>query len=186
MLALVNAELARICESVSPLVPWWATVLEQEREETMSKKKTGPKTISMKLPVKLTKEERDERTAELLAALQKEVDLVSEKSEAVAGFNASIKLQRQLVSEKRKVLEKGEEPRDVECVEVFDFRLQQVHVDRKDTGERVSTRAMSVDERQETLPGVDERDGSMTTSLGDALDAKADKAKKRSGKKAKK
>lgn len=48
----------------------------------------------------------------------------------------------------------GTELRDVECVEVFDYRRGEVRVQRCDTGESLETRPMTPTERQPTLPNT--------------------------------
>jgi hypothetical protein len=45
-----------------------------------------------------------------------------------------------------------EEQRDVECDEAFDYELGKVTVTRNDTGEEIRVRAMTTEERQQSLP----------------------------------
>jgi len=51
--------------------------------------------------------------------------------------------------------DEGTELRDIECVEVFDYRLGEVRVQRCDTGEPLETRPMTATERQPALPNTD-------------------------------
>jgi hypothetical protein len=53
------------------------------------------------------------------------------------------------------VVQRGIEKRSVECRRVYDYEHAAVIVYREDTGEEVSTRAMSAGERQMSIDGVD-------------------------------
>jgi len=118
----------------------------------MSKKKE-PRRLSKKLPVLLTKEEKEKRGKELLDAMTTERDLREEKSAAVGNFNAEIRLAATHISTLAEVLRSGKEDRDVECLETFAYTEKRVVTTRTDTHEVVESRAMSLDEQQEKLPG---------------------------------
>jgi hypothetical protein len=102
--------------------------------------------------VKLSDTEKLQRTTELLAAMSAKDALVAKKSLQTAEINAEIKTAQKVVRELSDNLKDGSEERDVECVEVHDFSRNTVTLRRLDTNEVVEERAMSLDERQETLP----------------------------------
>ena len=143
-----------------------------------AKKKDAPKRVMKRLHVVLTDSEKLERTTALLEAMSHKDLLIAEKSLATAEANAAIKTAQKSVRELQQALTDGKELREVECLEVHDFARNAVIRQRADTREGVEERAMSLDERQATLPGVEPTKpkagpGAVIASLGEIVEAKA-------------
>lgn len=106
-----------------------------------------------RLPCKLTAEERELKTQELVRLEQDEHAKKAAKKAAVAVMNGELKQVRADIDERVKELHEGAELRDVEVEQVYHFDRGTVDSVRRDTGEVISTRDMDAYDRQETLPG---------------------------------
>jgi hypothetical protein len=130
---------------------------ESKSTKTKAKKRdtVTPKIVKRDLEVKLSESEVLKRIEELLDASQARDALRSLKSEQTSNINAEIKLAEQRVRDLNAALRNKKEKREVERFERMVFPTNTVEVVRADTNEVVERRAMTVDERQATLPGVD-------------------------------
>lgn len=165
--------------------------LAEEKEESMSeqietksskakaKKDQGPKPrrFTQKLEVELTEKERLAQTQTLVGAMQSVNELIDEKRELVSLKNANIKVAQDEVKKLAASCRSGKEERDVECYEEWNFATNTATVFRADTKARVSERALLVEERQATLPGVDapKPGESLTATVAEVAGAKARK-----------
>jgi hypothetical protein len=72
----------------------------------------------------------------------------------MAEFNADLKALRQQRSELITTIKTKKEKRKIECFRDPDFRRNTMFIKRADTGAVIEERALTVEERQETLPGT--------------------------------
>jgi hypothetical protein len=122
----------------------------------MATKETRTVKVSRNLKCNLT-DERLRELGDIAAFIDADIEkLQSEKKQFIqqnkADLDAVKARQRELL---QKIRDKAEH-RHTECVETFDYRINEVVVARVDTGEEVSRRAMSSEERSKTvLPGFE-------------------------------
>lgn len=100
------------------------------------------------LPVELTEPELAERGKELGAKLDEIEELELEMKEERDDANVRKKALLERVKELRKQTRTETEERDVPCQEVKDLGQGSLTVVRNDSGEAISTRALSLQERQ--------------------------------------
>lgn len=106
------------------------------------------------LPVMLTKEETLDRSLELAGEIAGREVLLEQKKSSASEISAKInKINRRIVQLSLTVRD-GKEMRSVECYRRFNYSKNSVETFRVDTGERVSSRAMTSEERQIDLPSV--------------------------------
>lgn len=105
------------------------------------------------LPVKLTQEELVAKAQENARQIQKCVALEDAKKEAMAAFNADLKVLDAEIVDASRVISSGEENREVDCDERFNLDAKTVEVWRLDTGELALTRGMTRDEVDEARQG---------------------------------
>lgn len=143
--------------------------LAEEKEMTMSEQvesKSGktkakkdltpkPRRFTQRLEVDLTEKERLALTQTLVGAMQAVNEMIDEKRELVSLKNANIKVAQDEVKKLAASCRSCKEERDVECYEEWSFATNTATVFRADTKARVSERALLIEERQATLPGVD-------------------------------
>lgn len=108
-----------------------------------------------KLACKLTQDERELKTQELVRLEQAESKQKAAKKAAVAVMNGDLKQARASIDEIVKQLDEGTEVREVEVEAVFDYEAKRVEYRRRDTGETISTREMDAFDLQQTLPSED-------------------------------
>lgn len=109
----------------------------------------------MDLPVELTAPERQQwgtRVAGLVGEIGK---LNAEKKHNAGIFKEKIDEAQDELSKLSSELRAGEHTIPVEVHEVFDYDSGKVDIIRKDTEELVTSREMSISERQVALPEVD-------------------------------
>ncbi len=106
-----------------------------------------------KLSCKLTPEERERKTQELVHLEQDEAAQKAAKKAKVAEMNAGLKLVRADIEERVKELSEGAEVREVEVEAVYDYEAKRVDYKRRDTGETIQSREMDSFDLQEKLPG---------------------------------
>jgi hypothetical protein len=106
------------------------------------------------LPVNITDADKAERGARAITCYQEIVDIEASKAEAVAGFNADLKDKRKEMRTLCAAATTGQELAQVDCVEEFNYTLGTVSTRRCDTNEALEERAMTLDERNERLPGM--------------------------------
>lgn len=102
-----------------------------------------------KLPVKLTEHETAERGKAMAVLLQRAADVETRKKDVTAELNESIASAYEQAAEHAKVVNAGQEDRDVEVELQHDFSANRVTVVRLDNGEVVEERAMTAHEREE-------------------------------------
>lgn len=115
-------------------------------------KDRAPRTFHERMPCRLTDVELVERGASLAEAFAEAETLEADRKNANDGFKARIEIAEGKVRDLSNVLRTKQETREVELIEEYIFATNTVRVKRGDTKEVVRERAMTQDERQETLP----------------------------------
>jgi hypothetical protein len=100
------------------------------------------------LPVRLTDAEVAQRAADLANATQTRENLETQKSSTIASLTGDIKAQKLKISKLAKVVAERAEMRDVEIEESRDEERWMMVTKRLDTGEIISERQMTSEERQ--------------------------------------
>lgn len=108
-------------------------------------------TIKRELRCKLTPEEANTKTANMLALMEDITKLESEKKAKAKMYADLIKEKKKRRDEYASDVRTGTERRQVECEEIADYRTNRVETKRLDTGEIIDTRAMTAKERQTEL-----------------------------------
>ena len=103
------------------------------------------------LPVKLTDEEMIIKGQELAELESELTDLESLKRAASKEFAKQIEVKKGKIQRVSHAINTKQENRKVECEEVRDEEFLKVSIVRKDTGEVVSERLMTAEERQKVL-----------------------------------
>ena len=117
----------------------------------MATKETRTVKVSRNLKCNLT-DERLRELGDIAAFIDADIEkLQSEKKQFIqqnkADLDAAKARQRELL---QKIRDKAEY-RHTDCIETFDYRINEVAITRVDTGEEVSRRAMSSEERSKTV-----------------------------------
>jgi len=121
-------------------------------------KPAKPRRWKEQLPVKLSKDERRER-GERAAAIMAEIEtLEADKKAAAASLKGQIDAKKSELRELGRAVRTGEEYRDTELFEEFEYRTGFCSVKRADTGVELRRRPLTGDERQEKLP-LDKKPG---------------------------
>jgi len=100
------------------------------------------------LPVELTHEELEAKRKELASLFRRDRDAEQEKKDATKRLGEELKSIRQDLDNLEEQCTSGRELREVEVVEQADPNQGIMRVIRIDTGEVVSTRPLTADERQ--------------------------------------
>lgn len=108
--------------------------------------------ITDTLPVKLTDREVMDRGAELAATFDEIATEALQFKEFAASAKARVKSLEAKVDRLVKAIRRREEDREVELLEISDWDSRRVSIRRADTGEEVSSRAMTEEELQKPLP----------------------------------
>lgn len=108
-----------------------------------------------KLACKLTPEDRERKSADLVRLELEESAKKAEKKALVSGVNSELKLLRADIDKLAKELSEGEEIREVPVETVFDYEAKRVDYKRRDTGQVISSRDMDSHDLQGTLPSED-------------------------------
>ena len=109
------------------------------------------KEISRFLPVPLTRDEREEYTSQMIDALDQLESLESEKKSFNEQHKGRVAKITDQVGTARSVLKRDKLDKDVPCLLIKDYREGSVTIVRKDTGEQIEQKAMSLKERQKAL-----------------------------------
>jgi hypothetical protein len=104
------------------------------------------------LLVKITPQDLQPKANELARVIAQRDAMKVNKREANAKFREQIAYFDERINELAESVREGSERRPVEVVERLNLRLNQVEVVRTDTGETISKRAATAEDRQETLP----------------------------------
>lgn len=96
----------------------------------------------------LSRQEKSEKTDELVSQLDKLELLKVEKVESAKKFAEDIKTKERVVRDLAYDVKSGTELRPVECAEKPQYGKSMVELIRLDTGEVLSSRPMSAEERQ--------------------------------------
>lgn len=125
-------------------------IIDAEIEDGKPKKQNAPH-IFENLKVVLTKEQKEQKTSELLQVMNTK-DQVEARFESVKkSHQAEVKdYEKQIVS-LRRIVDSGTEWKDVECEQRFDYERGIVDIFRVDTGKYVRSRQMKDNERQSEL-----------------------------------
>lgn len=109
---------------------------------------TATKIGFRKLAVALTEDE-NVRYGERMGRMVGELGAVQDKKKTTtAELGSHEKLLQSQISDLGMVLREGEELRDVECNEVFDYDKGECRIYRNDSGHLVDTRPLTREERQ--------------------------------------
>jgi hypothetical protein len=114
--------------------------------------------LTRELTCKLSTEERDNKSAELVRLELDEAQKKADKKAEVAVMNGDLKLIRSRIDKLCKELNEGEETREVPVKAVFRYQERKVDYVRTDTNEVVSSRDMDNYDLEQALPfgdGVD-------------------------------
>lgn len=133
------------------------------------------------LPVRLTREELQERGAQL-AATALEVARLKEAAKAKQReLKNAIDTKKEDAAKLARIVHSRSEDRLVSCVEVDDRARMMVETHRLDTGDVVDSRPMSDRERAEALQGLltfervpDDEDGDVNPETGEVGGAESD------------
>lgn len=106
------------------------------------------------LPVKLTTEQLNDRSRELVATLEAIEEETDAKKREADRRNGIIKDMESNAAKLCRTVKTGEEDQPVRCVVTFDYKDQKVIVTRDDTDALVETRSMTQDELQQGLEEV--------------------------------
>jgi len=108
----------------------------------------------LKLPVKLTREEVAERAKELAATIEEHDRIDAAKKASASEAKVELDQANARIRELSRAVKSGEEFQDVECRWEPDPVRLVMNLLRCDTGERVTSRSMTNEERQGELPGA--------------------------------
>lgn len=111
--------------------------------------------IKKDVKTRITDERRAELALEIVGHTRRYRDLEDEKKELTKGLASKMKDERKAWERKSDALLTGELEEQVECVEEANFQTNEVSFRRIDNGEICATRAMTGDERQLSIDGVD-------------------------------
>jgi DNA segregation ATPase FtsK/SpoIIIE-like protein len=115
------------------------------------KRAIDQKKVSDALRVILTEAEIKEAGACVADGLGEVANLKSNLDSMKASINSQIKMKESEIAEKAGLVRNGYEVRPVECIQITDFDLGRVVTIRKDTGEQVGARPITLDERGKEL-----------------------------------
>lgn len=104
------------------------------------------------LPCQLATHELIEKGRDLEAELARRDEIERERKAAADGFKEQIEEQAAKIRDLRKCIRTQQEERPVTVCVTRDYRRGQVLRTREDTGELLSERAMTPDERQQEMP----------------------------------
>jgi hypothetical protein len=104
------------------------------------------------LPVKLTTDEQIAKGKQLAEAVRTLVNVQAQAKSAASQFKAKIDEQQAKINGLQGVISDGFELRRVACTNVLDYTDVMARTFRADTGEMISERKLSEDEKQSTLP----------------------------------
>ena len=123
----------------------------------------------------MTEAELQDEQANLLRLLQDIEDLELQKKSVVADFGARKNKLAEMMEESRKKLRSKEVMRSIMCILQFNFTKLVATLTREDSGERVSERPMTGEEKRllnatPTLPGMEEVSGINPEMTGDPIE----------------
>lgn len=119
------------------------------------------------IPVKLTDKEKAKISTEHVETLDKITAKEEEKKTADAAIKGDIALLEEAAKKLADIIRAGTQDRELEVDVVYDWKTNEVRVVRVDTKEVVTQRAMSYEERQREMFGVDHK-----KDKGEVKDAK--------------
>lgn len=149
----------------------------------MATKETRTVKVSRNLKCNLT-DERLRELGDIAAFIDADIEkLQSEKKQFNQQNKADIDAAKARQREMHQKVRDKAEYRHTECVETFDYRINEVAITRVDTGEEVLRRAMSSEERSKTvLPGFEPK-ASKGEPESDTEEPEEPAPKKKTGKK---
>ena len=109
------------------------------------------KTTREILHCKLTEAERLDRHDQIFRILQQADEIEASKKTAMEEHKARLSALKSKLCELRGVIDRGSEPRPVDCVIEHDYKAKQVRKRRLDTGEVYEKRVMTEGELQVSL-----------------------------------
>ena len=113
--------------------------------------KTAPvlkKTAQRLVTCQLSDEEQREKGHLLASCCVQQVEIEKEKSETMKAFKERLDAVALDIAKHTKALRNGTEVRQITVLEVYDYNDGTVTITRKDTGELIEKREMTVEERQ--------------------------------------
>jgi hypothetical protein len=110
------------------------------------------KNVVLHLKVPLTDQQKCVLSDEIAQAIEEMREAQSELKFISSEINGRIKAADAKVQTMANKIRSGYEIKEMKCLQMLDFSNGTVSVRRLDTGELVSERAMTVEERQPTLP----------------------------------
>ena len=146
-----SAETNGAAAETSTAPPETKAVTDDTKPASKAAKVKKPASFKRVLPCLLTDKEKLDIGDAIVEADDEISALEDQKKSASDGFKAKIELAE---GERRELVQKlrtGMEEREVACVEKFDFERNTVEEIRTDTNARLSSRAMTPDERQGEL-----------------------------------
>lgn len=111
----------------------------------------GTATYKRQLPCKITDEESQAKGSKAAKLQDQAEELQEQLNISLKDLRADIKQKRGEIRGLLKEIAAGTEDRDVVCYDDKDFRKGEIRTHRADSGEVVDRRAMTADERQETM-----------------------------------
>jgi len=109
------------------------------------------------IPVKLTDKEKAKISTEHVETLDKIAAKEEEKKTADAAIKGDIALLEEAAKKLADIIRAGTQDRELDVDVIYNWRTNEVQVVRADTKEVISTRAMSYEERQREMFGVDHK-----------------------------
>lgn len=119
-----------------------------------AKDKTESPKFKKAVPVKLKAGEKESKNDRIVEALGERKEVKAEMKLATSQHRTRINELDKEIETLREQINGGQELREVDCVNVKDFRNNVVKTLRVDTRETIETREMTSDERQETFPAL--------------------------------
>jgi hypothetical protein len=113
-------------------------------------------TFTKYLPCKLSDIEKVTRGRELASKMEEREQVQLQAEEAKSAFKTKTQGLDAQIDELKRIVLDGSERREIECFYHKDFENSTVITIRTDTGEEVDSRRMTVEERQEMLPLVND------------------------------
>ena len=132
--------------------------MEMNFKETKIQIASQTKDIVLHLKVPLTNEQRTEMSDQIAQAVEEVAEGQNELKFVSTEIKARIQSSEAKLRELANKIRAGYEMKPVDCVQTMDYSNGSVIVHRRDTGERVSERAMTAEERQPELPIEEKKD----------------------------
>lgn len=153
--------------------------VESKSSKAKAKKPAGPRQWTEQLDVKMTEKELAELAPRIDSAIAEVEVLEEQKKSAALVWKSKIELAEERVRELRVFAASGKKKADVKVEERMIFETNSAEVWRLDTNEKIRFRALGLEERQASLPGVDApKPGEpLTATVAEVAGAKKGRAK---------